>query len=138
MLEKTELGAFMFGKPGCDLLSVLLKSTSCFCFDPLSSCFSKEFIHSPFFSLIILLFYLSYLKRKRKKSSSRSKPSPPPPPRVRIFLGAGCPAGWTPPGLQLSALRTASTDNTGLTSRDLLLCGCLPASKSIWSCPREP
>lgn len=70
----------MFGKPGCDLLSVLLKSTSCFCFDPLSSCFSKEFIHSPFFSLIILLFYLSYLKRKRKKSSSRSKPSPPPPP----------------------------------------------------------
>lgn len=85
--------------------------------------------------LIILLLYLSYLKKK--KSSFRSKPSPPS--HVCIYSWAQA-VLWVGrrPGLQLSALWTASSDNAGLTSRDLLLCGCLLASKSIWSCPREP
>lgn len=83
--------------------------------------------HSPVLSLLL----------KKKKSSSRTKPSPPSPVCVHSWAQAVLWVGRRP-GLQLSALWTASSDNTGLTSRDLPLWGCLPASTSIWSCPREP
>lgn len=88
-----------------------------------------EGVHSySFFSLVILLFYLLYLKEKNKQTSPVSK-------RVIIFSDAGCPVDWTlaqPPAVQ--SLDSRRGQRWAELPGTQLLCCCLPASNSTWFC----
>lgn len=141
MFEKIELGAFMFRESWSDLNLVLLKSTWCFCrqifccFDPLSSCLSKELIHTPFFFNYSSVLPILLKKKKSKPPAAPNQLSSPAPGHVLIFLDSAWPVDWMAAQHSVVwSLRCHVMTTPGSPLGTLLLCCCLPASNSIWPC----